>query len=188
MDPIEIRPLDRLDLSRLRELMSGYTSTQRYAVHKQETDARAVIALELEALAAPHTRNYWDCLSEDDLKRYEGFLAGGFSLGAHRNGDWVGVALAEAEPWNRLLNVWELHVHPDYRRQGIGGRLLAELAGRARNRGLRALTVETQNTNVNAIRFYHKAGFTIEGIDLSYYTNRDVEDGEVAVFMRRKII
>ncbi len=188
MDQLEIRTLERLDPARLRELMAGYTSTQRYAVRKQETDARTLLSLELEDLAAPHTRNYWDCLSEDDLKRYAGFLAEGFSLGATLNGEWVGVALAEVQAWNRVLNVWELHVHPRYRRQGIGHRLLDELAIRASTLNLRALTVETQNTNVAAIRFYHKAGFTIEGIDLSYYTNQDSIDGEVAVFMRRKII
>ncbi|GAP13500.1 acetyltransferases [Longilinea arvoryzae] len=187
MDRIEIRPLEQLDRPRLREIMAGYTSTQRYAARKQESDRRTVIALELEPLAAPHVRNYWECLSEDDLKRYEGFLAEGFSLGAYRNGAWIGVALAEVQGWNRVLSVWELHVHPDHRRQGIGRRLLDELAVRASALGLRALTVETQNTNVAAIHFYRQAGFSIEGIDLSYYTNQDAEDGEVAVFLRRKL-
>lgn len=50
-----------------------------------------------------------------------------------------------------------------------------------------AINLETQNTNVNAIRFYRRSGFEIEGIDLSYYTNDDVEGGEVAIFMKRKL-
>ncbi len=188
MNRIEICPLEQLDRPRLREMMAGYISTQRYAARKQESDAHTLIALELEPLPAPHIRNYWDCLSEDDLKRYEGFLAGGTSLGAYLNGVWVGVALAEVQDWNRELNVWELHVHPDHRRKGIGRRLLDELAVRAGALGLRALMIETQNTNVAAIRFYRQAGFSIQGIDLSYYTNRDAEDGEVAVFLRRKLV
>jgi hypothetical protein len=30
-------------------------------------------------------------------------------------------------------------------------------------------------------------GFELDGVDMSYYTNRDVESGEVAVFMKRKL-
>lgn len=187
MKAIEIRPLINLDRPRLRELMAGYTAMQRYAVQKQETDAHTAITLTLEPLSRPFSKDYWACLGEDDLRRYEACLVVGFSLGAYLDGQWVGVALAEAQPWNRLLNVWELHVHPRHRRNGIGLRLVEELVSRARTAGLRALAVETQNTNVEAIRFYRGAGFTLEGIDLSYYTNSDSTDGEVAIFMKRKI-
>lgn len=187
MEILEIQPLARLDRPRLRELMAGYASTQRYAVRRQEADAQTILTLTLETLATPHIKNYWDCLSEDDLLRYEGFLSQGFALGAYLDGLWVGVALAESQAWNRVLNLWELHVHPDYRGRGIAHRLVDELAGRARSGGLRALAVETQNTNVAAIRFYRSVGFTLEGLDLSYYTNNDVADGEVAIFMKRKL-
>lgn len=187
METIEIRPLTRLDRPRLREILSGYTSSQRYAVRKQESDRQTTITLALEPLSRPHCKNFWTCLSEDDLRRYENYLAEGFSLGAYLNGQCAGIALAEVESWNCVMNVWEFHVHPDYRRRGIGHRLMDELAGRACLAGLRALVVETQNTNVDAIRFYRSAGFTIDGIDLSYYTNRDVDDGEVAIFMKRKL-
>jgi hypothetical protein len=30
-------------------------------------------------------------------------------------------------------------------------------------------------------------GFEIDALDLSYYTNQDVEEGEVAIFMKRKL-
>ena len=45
----------------------------------------------------------------------------------------------------------------------------------------------TQTTNVPAIDFYRKVGFEVDGIDLSYYGNNDVEAGEVALFMKRKL-
>lgn len=187
MIPIEIHTLSQLDRLRLQELMVGYTSTQCYAVRKEEADEQTIFTLTLQPLARPYRKNYWDCLSADDLQRYEGFLADGFSLGAYRDGKWLGVALAELQPWNRVLNVWELHVDPDYRYEGIGRSLLDELARRARAAGLRALAVETQNTNVDAIRFYRKAGFSIFGIDLAWYGNDDVEVGEVAIFMKRTL-
>ena len=53
--------------------------------------------------------------------------------------------------------------------------------------GLRTIVCETQNTNVPAIQFYRKLGFRMEGIDISYYTNNDLPDGEIAVFMKKQI-
>lgn len=188
MNPLEIYTLNQLDRPRLQEIMAGYTALQRYAVNKEETDQQTMFTLTLQPLARPYRKNYWDCLSADDLQRYEDLLAKGFSLGAFRDGRCLGIALAEAQPWNRVLNVWELHVDPACRRQGIGRSLLDELVRRARAAGLRALAVETQNTNVAAIRFYRRTGFSIEGIDLSFYTNNDIEDGEVVIFMKRMLI
>ena len=34
---------------------------------------------------------------------------------------------------------------------------------------------------------YRRLGFRLEGIDLSHYTNADYPDGEVAVFMKRRV-
>ena len=56
----------------------------------------------------------------------------------------------------------------------------------AKAEGLRILVCETQNTNVPAIDFYRRVGFEVDSVDLSYYTNSDVE-GEVAIFMKRKL-
>jgi ribosomal protein S18 acetylase RimI-like enzyme len=58
----------------------------------------------------------------------------------------------------------------------------------AKAAGFRAIGLETQNTNVPAIKFYKKCGFELEGIDMSYYTNHDLESGEIALFMRKKLI
>ena len=53
--------------------------------------------------------------------------------------------------------------------------------------GLRVLVCETQTTNVPAIDFYRSVGFEVDGIDLSYYSNDDVESGEVALFLKRRL-
>ena len=61
------------------------------------------------------------------------------------------------------------------------------MADKAKEAGMRVIVCETQNYNVPAIEFYRKVGFEIEGIDLSYYSNRDMTEGEVAIFMKRKL-
>ncbi|MNF18709.1 hypothetical protein D3C80_2229620 [compost metagenome] len=34
--------------------------------------------------------------------------------------------------------------------------------------------------------FYKQCGFELDGIDLSFYTNNDMSDGEVAFFMKKR--
>ena len=121
------------------------------------------------------------------MQRYTDALRYGLSLGAYEEEQLVGIVVAEPQGWNRSLWVWEFHVAETHRRQGIGRQMMEELVERGRASGLRIVTCETQNTNVPDIHFYRRAGFNIEGIDLSYYSNDDWPEGEVAVFMKRRL-
>jgi len=182
---ITIDCLETIDWETLHRIMPGYTSTHKYAVSKSETEEQTVITLQLVELDAPYV-----CVWEEDeaeMKRYQGYAAQGSSLGAYDEGKLVGLALTERRDWNRTLWVWEIGVEEEYRRQGIGRRLMDRLIDIAQAEGLRAISFETQNTNVPAIRFYRSVGCEIEAIDLSYYTNNDVTDGEVAIFMKRRV-
>ena len=64
---------------------------------------------------------------------------------------------------------------------------MEDVAQRAKNAGFRTIVCETQNTNVMAIKVYSKLGFRLEGIDISHYANNDYPDGEIAVFMKRRL-
>ena len=66
-------------------------------------------------------------------------------------------------------------------------RLMSALTKIAKDNDCRVMVCETQNTNLPAIRFYRAAGFEIDSLDLSYYTNTDPEDFEVALFMKKKL-
>ena len=54
----------------------------------------------------------------------------------------------------------DLVVRPDYRKQGIGGRLLEHVIGQARAEGLLRLTLLTDMQNERAQVLYRKLGFT----------------------------
>ena len=95
--------------------------------------------------------------------------------------------MAEPRQWNKSLWVWEFHVAETYRRQGIGRQLMDALAQKGHAAGLRTIVCETQNTNVPAIRFYRSVGSNMEGVDLSYYSNDDFPDGEIAIFMKKRL-
>ncbi len=181
----EIRPLIQFDAAQFQETATGYVSNARYVVRKSESDARAAITLELEELKTPYTKT-WD-YGEEDWARYRQVVERGFSLGMYDGDLLIALAIAEAVQWNRSFWVWEFHVAPSHQGRGAGGQLMEALAEKAAQAGMRVMVCETQNTNLPAIRFYRQAGFEIGGLDLSYYSNQDVEEGEVAIFMKRKL-
>lgn len=182
---IEIRPLTKPNLKVLREIIIGHTSDEVFSVHKIESENEIGFRLKLKSLPEPFT-NTWQP-DENDLEEYRKGFEDGTCLGAYIGKKIVGVAIAEAREWNKSLWMWVFHVHPDYHRRGIGWLMMEEMVDLARTRGLRVIVCETQNTNVTAIRFYRAMGFSMDGVDLSYYSNEDYRNDSVAVFMKRKI-
>lgn len=181
---IEFKILTQLEADDFRRLNQGYISTAKYVVSKTETPETTAISLHLTALEQPYNKK--GVTDETDVQRLQQVIPQGLSLGAFDGKQIMGLALAEAHHWNSSMWVWQFEVLEAYRRQGIGRQLMDTLAEKARQAGLRIIVCETQNTNVPAINFYRKVGFTVEGIDLSYYTNTDMDDFEVAVFMKRR--
>jgi ribosomal protein S18 acetylase RimI-like enzyme len=183
---ITLRSPHPFDPAAFTTLAGGYTTTEVYRVSHEDGAAGATIALRLTPLAGP--RRYTFPYSAEELAHYAALAEGEFALGAYDGAAWVGVAIGERRDWNNSLWLHEFHVAAGHQRQGIGRRLMDELAGRAAAAGLRALALETQNSNVPAIRFYRAAGLAIEGVDVGFYSNDDLgPDGTVAVFMRRRL-
>ena len=177
----ELRHLQRDDL----QVADGYVSTAKYRVVKTETAGAFCFALDRQELSEPYEKRW--VASEADLRRYRDVVGQGMSFAAYDSGRLVGVAIAETMGWNGSLWIREFGIANSYRRQGLGRRLMDRVALHAGNEGLRILVCETQTTNVPAIDFYRKVGFEVDGIDLSYYRNDDVEAGEVALFLKRKL-
>jgi ribosomal protein S18 acetylase RimI-like enzyme len=65
--------------------------------------------------------------------------------------------------------LWDIRVHPEHRRSGIGSALFNEAASWSRERGCQYLKIETQNINVPACRFYHRQGCRLGEINRFAY-------------------
>lgn len=63
-------------------------------------------------------------------------------------------------------------VKEEYRRQGIGKRLMAELVRLAKDNGVRYMTLEVRDSNEAAINLYKGFGFEVKGVRKRYYDNR----------------
>lgn len=78
--------------------------------------------------------------------------------------------------WNRFAYIENIAVCKSFRKSGIG-RLLLEAAERwAQDKSLIGLSLEAQNDNVIACRFYEKEGFMLGGADtLKQHANPNID-------------
>lgn len=125
--------------------------------------------------------------SDDDLNHYMKIIKMNYSLGVYIEDKLLAIAIVEPQTWNNTLLIWHFQVHNNYKRRGYGKLLIDKVIDLATQNKCRAVTLETQNTNVPAIHFYKSCGFTIEGIDLSLYDIEDITCEEVALYMRKKM-
>lgn len=70
-------------------------------------------------------------------------------------------------------HITNIAVHPEYRRNRIGSALMEALLNTARERGVRALTLEVKRSNCNAQGLYRKYGFAEEGFRKGYYADNN---------------
>ncbi len=103
------------------------------------------------------------------------------------NGKLVGLLEVEIQTWNNTAVLTNLMIDLDYRRQGLGRRMWRRAVEFAQQSEVRAIMVETQNTNVAACKFYVQMGCQLVGLNEAYYTNdaNDTNSGqstEIALF------
>ncbi len=80
------------------------------------------------------------------------------------------------------VSLVNLAIHPDYRRKGIGTRLLKHLMSMARTKNGKKIFLEVRKSNISAISFYHKHKFIEVGIRKNYY-----DGNEDAIIMACKL-
>lgn len=76
-------------------------------------------------------------------------------------------------------HVATLAVHPDYRRRGLGQKLLAHGLLAAEKEGADLAYLEVRQSNLGAQALYRRFGFVVDGIRPHYY----VDNGEDAILM-----
>lgn len=83
------------------------------------------------------------------------------------------IACAGAEIFPDGAEIESIAVDPDFRRQGIGRRLLAEMIEAILKRGVNLVILEVRPSNKAAIKLYEKFGFEIVERLKNYYPNED---------------
>ena len=135
----------------------------------QLADLPSIHAIELASFSAPWPANAYR--SELESNRLASYLV------ARVDDDVVGYG-------GMWLMVDEAHIttfaiHPAWRRQRIGERLLLEFVDVSIARHAREMTLEVRLSNLPARRLYEKFGFRPVGVRPRYYS----DDGEDALIM-----
>lgn len=158
-------------------LVMDYSTNEYYAVSiKHEGDSFKVTMVK-KHVAEPivHTSEEYDF--PDSL--YQAHWEKAEAFGVIEDDELVGAVEICPEEWSNRLMVTEMWVKEGHRKQGIGKALMDYAKARAVADDRRAMILETQSCNSNAIGFYLHEGFELIGFDSCCYTNADIERREV---------
>lgn len=125
-------------------------------------DLNAVMAIEPIAFGTHH----WSQQSfENELSNSIGHYFAGVDRDSDELAGYSGFWLISGEE----AHITTLAVHPNYRRQYVGERLLINNILEARRRGARWITLEVRVSNEKAQGLYFKYGFKSLGMRRNYY-------------------
>jgi len=140
----------------------------------RESHLDAVAALETVCFSAPWTR---EGLAEELRNPQAHFLV------AEADGSAVGyIGVQEICGEGYVTNVAVL---PQYRRQGIGERLMREAVSGAKDRGCDFLSLEVRVSNEAAIRLYERLGLHMMGRRKNFYRD-PAEDAYIYTIMLKE--
>jgi ribosomal-protein-alanine N-acetyltransferase len=99
------------------------------------------------------------------------------SVLAEVNGKIIGYVLFWLLP--EEVDIHNIAVQTEFRRQGIGHVLLQQVVAQARSRNSSRITLEVRVSNLPAQKLYESLGFLSKGLRKGYYS----DDGEDALMM-----
>lgn len=130
---------------------------------------------EKEIIHTPEEYDFPDSLYQEHWEKAEVYGIVG------DNGELLACIEVCPEEWSNRLMVTELWVDDSLQKQGIGKMLMDKAKEIAKFQNRRAIILETQSCNTNAIGFYLHQGFELIGFDKCCYTNKDIERREVRI-------
>ena len=177
---MDIRPLTLADLDRVSEIDATIEATATLLVERCGEAFDSSWRLALRPLADKLIRS--NPLGEEigfTLKQIVAGIEEGLALVIEHDRQIIALLLAQARPANRTLQLLDVRVDYDFRKQGLGSALLYQAIQSARDAGLRAVSASTVSNNQPAAQFLIKAGFEPAGLDTHDSTNQDLAQQSV---------
>ena len=154
----------------MSEISSGSPLTGDLNVESlTPADIEAVVALERQCFSSPWDEILYTAALGRPFFRLWGIKPAGVLAG------YVSVYHLGAE-----LEIINIAVNPNQRRQGVGGALLRHVRAEARASSAERIILEVRRGNAPAIALYISLGFTLSGTRPGYYPDTG-EDGLIYV-------
>lgn len=185
---MDLRPLGPADVDLLRDIDATSEST-RY-LHVDESGQELGLTWRLEERPLREKRLAPHALTDDQLFLARQIASGhieGLALTMDYDGDLRALLLATFETDRKLLQVVDVRVDLDLRRQGIATALIYQAVQAAHERELRALHAVTVSDNVPAARFLTRVGFKLAGLDTLRSSNHDLVKEQAALLWYQPI-
>lgn len=157
----------------------GYTTNEYYKFSLSKNEKGFNISLEKTPLPQPITHTPEENDYPDSL--YQDYFPEAQAYGVLEGEKLVAAIEIFPEEWSNRLRVTELWVADHLQKKGIGHALMEKAKEEAQKQKRRAIILETQSCNVNAIGFYLHEGFTLIGFDICCYSNHDIEDKGIRI-------
>jgi ribosomal protein S18 acetylase RimI-like enzyme len=180
---IEVRDLDLGEVRRIPRIASGYRTERAWRLYPETGHGCLIWTMRDEALSQVRVKSYDDGRVDQWLASYtDGVPVSSLRfLGGYRAGECMGLLTWRAQEWNDTAWLLDIRVRETCRGTGVGSALLDRL--KHQTAASRGITVETQTSNYPAVAFYRKHGFRVAGFHDHLYTNHDLADGDVALFL-----
>ncbi len=181
---IILRPLELDDIPRLVGIRSAYQSESILVVEHYGAGITSGWRLVEQKLPVPFDKGSLYDFGETEQEATRERLQRSddtYLRVAKLNRRLIGLLEMEIRGWNNTVELVNLRVDLDFRREGLGRRLWHLGLAYARQAGVRAMMIETQNTNLAACKFYERMGCQLVGLNEAFYTN-DGAATEIALF------
>lgn len=172
---ITINKIDKSNMSYLNTIDTSFVVTQR-VIPKIEENRE--IGIQFKKVDPPYKKMYKDddidpavYLNDSNHSAYFAFidekLAGQILLQRY---------------WNKLGSIEDIRVSQEYRRNGVGRRLISIAKEWVLSQNINGLRLETQDINAGACLFYQACGFRLKGIDFNLYSAIPDSEDEIGLY------
>lgn len=175
-----IRHMIADDLAKLSRIDANYVADRVLAIERDQHNLDVTFRITEQPRTFAYVKRTGYAFNESYQQDLGERMARGLGLYlvvADDDGQVVGFLDLEPESWRPVALLQWIVIDRPWRGNGIGRRLMDHALRWTASQGLRALVLETQNTNIDACRFYARLGFRLSGVqDLFYFDERVVEE------------
>lgn len=182
---MEIRPVTAKDIEGLIDIDGTIESTMYLHLDQQSADAPRAIGWRLEERTTRQKHVDANRLSDEVQFAVKQIASGadeGVATLAEHDDTPVALLVARRNHERNTLDLLDLRIDYEHRRQGVGTAMMYQLIGTARDIEVRAVHIETTTSNFVAAEMLRKLGFELSGVDTRRRSNHDVVKESATLF------